>query len=96
MFVFFSTGNSLGFMNIYKNSELEPWRQCIGLGNIVATTIGDIFNDGQKSLVIISANGHLNVYQCKSEYEVSIHENSPGFNGIEKIFFFQPCDFTKF
>ena len=83
MFVFFSTGNSLGFMNIYKNSELEPWRQCVGLGNIVATTIGDVFNDGQKSLVIISANGHLNVYQCKPEYEVSIHENSPGFNGME-------------
>ena len=52
-------GNSLGVLNIYKDSNLEPWRQCLNLGNIVAITVGDLFNNGEKAMVVISADGHL-------------------------------------
>ena len=65
-------GNSLGVLNIYKDSNLEPWRQCLNLGNIVAITVGDLFNNGEKAMVVISADGHLK----GMEVSVYVEKNS--------------------
>jgi KICSTOR complex protein ITFG2 len=67
----FVVGNIKGDVGIFKYSDLErPWREAHELGTITALTIGDVQHQKKNSLLCITAEGMLHIFDIlQSNYE---------------------------
>ena len=65
-------GNSEGCVQIYKGLYKCPWRIANNCGHVTALAAGDLFNNGEQVLVVISAEGDLKVFNLKPEYDLSV------------------------
>ena len=65
-------GNSKGCVQIYKGLHKCPWRIAHNCGDVTAMAAGDLFNNGEQVLVVISGEGDLKVFNLKPEYDLSI------------------------
>lgn len=58
-------GNSAGELAIFKGTGSRPWRvSAVKLGHIAAICAGDLLNLGGSVLVVISADGFINMFDC--------------------------------
>lgn len=55
-------GTVQGSLGIFKGSHRVPWVTCSKLGTIVALGVGDIHNHQKNSLVVVSAEGLMHIF----------------------------------
>ena len=71
-------GNSLGNLSIFKDLNEEPWKKQNNLGHIVAISCGDLCNQGKNVLALVSADGHLRIFDLQMDHNCEVESSSSG------------------
>ena len=69
-------GNSLGNLSIFKDLNEEPWKKQNNLGHIVAISCGDLCNQGKNVLALVSADGHLRIFDLQMDQNCAVEVES--------------------
>lgn len=81
-------GNSKGNLQVFKGLFPEPWRLLEKLGHVTAIACGDLFNQNENVLVVISADGHCKVFNFK-DYVSPVDEDCTDEDGKKVVK--RPC-----
>jgi KICSTOR complex protein ITFG2 len=66
----FVLGNIKGDIGIFKHSYSDrPWREAHELGTVTALTIGDVWRSGKNSLLCVTAEGELHIFDISQDEE---------------------------
>ena len=62
-------GNQNGDVLIFKGTGNKCWRKACDLGMVTAVVIGDVFNKGANSLVVVNGEGWCYIFDLMAENE---------------------------